>query len=142
MQNFKIYLAGGMCGLSYKEQSEWRNEIFCHLKILETKYDIEVINPVDFYNFETIEYRTTKEPMEFDLFHVRTSQLIIVNFNDPKSIGTAMELMIAKERHIPIIGLNEKKIELHAWLSECCTRICESMSELLYHVDNFYLLGQ
>ena len=62
-----------------------------------------------------------------------------MNFNAPNSIGTAMELMLAKEYHIPVIafGTNNKKI--HPWLIECCTRVCDTMREAVDHVADFYL---
>lgn len=135
----KIYLAGGMGSLSFEEQSTWRKVVTDSLINNYNGQRNLIINPVNFYNFESVEYKTQREVMEFDLYQVRTSDLIIVNFNDEKSIGTAMELMLAKELHIPIIGLNEKNTKLHPWLVECCTRICDSMTELLCHVGDFYL---
>ena len=51
-----------------------------------------------------------------------------------------MELAVAKEYKKPIIGLNENGYELHPWLIECCTRICDTMDELIEHVINFYLV--
>jgi hypothetical protein len=77
--------------------------------------------------------------MEFDLYNLRKSNLVVVNFNAPQSIGTAMELMVAKENKIPVIGLNKDETKLHPWLIECCTRICDSFREIVNHVVNFYL---
>ena len=70
---------------------------------------------------------------------VRKSDLIIANFNDPKSIGTAAELAIAYDRHIPIIGINKSGAELHPWLVEFTTRICEDIREAVEHTVDFYL---
>lgn len=139
----KIYLAGGMSNLTFEQQNEWREHIIKKLKnnndMFWHKYILDIINPVQYYNFESVEYKTQKEVMEYDLNHVRTSDLIIVNFNDPKSIGTAMEIMLARELHIPIIGLNTSNKELHPWLIESCTRICETMDELINHITDFYI---
>lgn len=132
----KIYLAGGMGDLSFEEQNEWRKSLRRELQ----DDDTYVLNPVMFYNFEAPpKHKTNREVMEFDLHQVRTSDLIVVNFNDPHSLGTAMELAIARENKIPIIGLNDTGAELHPWLTEHCTRVCDSMSELVEHVKKFYI---
>lgn len=144
MINYQIYLAGGMCNLDFEEQKKWRDLINEDLHIynkfnLNEKYNLNILKPTDFYNFEKVEYKSQKEIMKFDLNLVRNSDLIIVNFNDPKSIGTAMELLLANENHIPVIGLNEGNKKLHPWLIECCTRICDTYDELIEHIGRFYL---
>jgi nucleoside 2-deoxyribosyltransferase len=77
--------------------------------------------------------------MEFDLNALRHSDLVIVNFNDPKSLGTCAELAIAKELHIPVIGINKDKYDLHPWLVEFTTRMCDDIREAVSHVVDFYL---
>lgn len=133
-----------MCNLSLEEQTKWRDAICSDLHTYNnfnhnSKYNLNILKPTDFYNFENVEYKSQKEVMKFDLNLVRNSDLIIVNFNDPRSIGTAMELLIANENHIPIIGLNEENKELHPWLVECCMRICDTYDELIEHIERFYL---
>lgn len=141
MDSMKIYLSGGMSGLTSDEQRKWRKQVMDALKYgdIDTNKHLTFFNPPDYYNFETISHKSEKEPFEFDLYQLRTSDLVIVNFNKPNSIGTAMELMLAKELHIPIIGLNKDGVELHPWLIECCTRMCTDMRELINHVAEFYL---
>ena len=141
MENIKIYLSGGMAGLSYEEQTSWRNRfqnaiVFNREPLKKPLFH----NPPEYYcPASPKEYRSEREVMEFDLYQLRRSDLVIVNFNVPQSIGTAMELAIAKEHHIPVIGLNEKANQLHPWLTECCTRICDTFVELVDHTVNFYL---
>ena len=105
METVRIYMSGGMGNLSFEEQSKWRNQIINAIKF---NYDCEkkvyFFNPVDYYNFEEVRHRSEREVMEFDLYNLRNSNLVVVNFNDPTSIGTAMELILAKEINIPIIG--------------------------------------
>lgn len=140
MEIVKIYLSGGMTSVSFEEQSKWRNQI---IDAINYNYDCEkkavFFNPVDYYNFSETRHKSEREIMEFDLNGLRNSNLVIVNFNDEKSIGTAMELMLAKERNIPVIafGVNDK--EIHPWLLECCTRVCESLREVVEHTVDFYL---
>lgn len=141
METVRIYLSGGMSSLSFEEQSKWRKQIQDAIKFGD--YDCEkkavFFNPVEYYNFKEVRHRSEREIMEFDLNGVRKSDLIIVNFNDEKSIGTAMELMLAKEQNIPVIayGIDDKKI--HPWLLECCTRVCDDIREVVEHTVNFYL---
>lgn len=142
METCRIYLSGGMANLSLEEQSKWRNQIINAIKFGDYHYEKKPIffNPVDHYNpVEEARYRTEREVMEFDLNALRHSDLVVVNFNNPKSIGTAMELMLAKEMHIPVIGWNPSDEKLHPWLAECTTRLCDDMRETVSHIVEFYL---
>ena len=133
--DFKIFLSGGMTGLPMEEQIEWRNEF-------KRRFSdrVLVISPPDFYSPNTNYYKSEHEAKEWDLHHVRTADLIVVNFNVPNSIGTAMELMVANECKIPVIGLNEKGYDLHPWLIDCCDRICDTFDELVHHVKKYFLM--
>lgn len=140
MEKVKIYLSGGMGNLTYEEYSKWRLQIIHAIKYNnECEKKPIFFNPVDYYNFEEVRHRSEREAMEFDLYNLRNSNLVVVNFNDIKSIGTAMELMLAKERNIPVIayGVNGQKV--HPWLLECCTRVCDDIRELVSHIVEFYL---
>ena len=140
---FKIYLSGGMSGLSYAEQTQWRDKIKERIRVRCGQHSLVnhpiFFDPVKFYNFQEVRHKSEREVFEFDLQNLKDSRLVIVNFNDVKSIGTAMELILAKDRGIPVVGLNKDKVELHPWLAECCTRICDDMDELIDHVVEFYL---
>ena len=141
MEKFKIFLSGAMSGLSHEQQWAWRKEV--DNKLSNFRYgwyrEPEFFNPCMYYDIYDKYHKTEKEHFEFDTYNLRKSDLVIVNFNEPKSIGTAMELMLAKELHIPVIGLNEDGKELHPWLVECCNRICDDMDELVDHVAACYL---
>lgn len=141
MEKCRIYLSGGMGNISFEERSKWRKQVMDAIKYGDYDYEKKAIffNPVDFYDFEERVQKTELEVMEYDLYNLRHSDLVIVNFNDAKSIGTAMELMLAKELHIPIIGLNKDKKELHPWLECSCNRMCDDMTELVSHIVQFYL---
>ena len=141
MESVKIYLSGGMSNLSKEEQSKWRSRFKDAIKFGD--YDLNktpvFFDPTQYYSIFIPEHKSEREAMDFDLYNLRNSNLVVVYFNDPKSIGTAMELAIANERKIPVIGLAEHGAELHPWLSESCTRICESFAELVQHVVKYYL---
>ena len=141
METVKIYLSGGMTGINFEEQSKWRQQIQDAIRFGDYDYTKKPVffNPVQYYNFEEVRHKSEREAMEFDLNGLRKSDLVIVNFNNPKSIGTAMELMLAKERNMPIIGWNPSGEPLHPWLIECVTRMCDSLKEVVEHTVEFYL---
>ena len=141
METVKIYLSGGMGALSFEEQSKWRSQIINAIKFGGYHCEKKPIffNPVDFYNFEKRQHKTEREIVEFDLNAVRHSDLIIVNFNDPKSLGTCAELAIAYEMRIPVIGINKDKLELHPWLECFCNRMCDDIREAVEYTVDFYL---
>lgn len=140
METVKIYLSGGMGDLTMEEQSKWRQQIIEEIKFnCHCEKKPIFFNPVNYYNFEEKRHKTEKEIVEFDLNVVRNSDLIIANFNDPKSLGTCAELAIAYDMHIPIIGINKDGVKLHPWLVEFTTRMCDSLREAVEHVVDFYL---
>lgn len=141
METVKIYLSGGMSNVSWEEQTKWRKQIQDAIKFGDYDYSKKPIyfDPPQYYNYEEILHKSEKEIMEFELNALRKSDLVIVNFNKPSSIGTAMELMLAKELRIPIVGLNKDKKDVHPWLLECCMRVCDDMRELVQYVVDFYL---
>lgn len=140
METVKIYLSGAMGSLSFEEQSRWRQKV---IDAIRYNYDCEkkpiFFNPVNYYNFEDVRYKSQREVMEFDLNGLRNSDLVIVNFNDPLSLGTCAELAIAYDMKMPIIGINKDGKELHPWLECFCNRICESIKEAVEYTVDFYL---
>lgn len=140
METCRIYLSGGMGSLSFEEQSRWRQQIQDAIKFnYECSKKPIYFNPVDYYNFEEVRYKTQREVMEFDLNALRNSDLVIVNFNDPESLGTCSELAIAYDMKIPIVGINKDNKVLHPWLIEFTSRMCENIEEAVEYVVDFYL---
>ena len=140
MNTINIYLSGGMGGLSFDEQVSWRNQIVDNI-ITDDALTFKPVffNPPYYYTPTYNYHKSEKEVMEFDLYKLRKSDVVIVNFNVPNSIGTAMELMLAKEYNIPVIGINIDNKELHPWLLECCSRMCDNIQETIEYVKNYYL---
>ena len=140
IETVKIYLSGSMLGVCFEEQSKWRQQVMDAIKY---NYDCEkkplFFNPVSYFNFEEVKYKSEREIMEFDLNGLRNSDLVIVNFNDSSSLSTCAELAIAYEMKIPIVGINKDGRELHPWLECFCNRMCESLKEVVEYVWEFYL---
>ena len=129
----RLYLAGAMTNLSDSDfPLEWRNEMEETLKEF-----FKVVNPAaHFFLYPEV---TQREAMEWDLFQVRNSDVIIVNFtNCATSLGTQHELAIASELRIPIIGLNESNERLHPWSKLVCRRIFRNKLDLYDYVIFHY----
>lgn len=147
METLNIYLAGGMQKFgkdNFDESNYWRVHIEQELMKLDCGKQTRVCNPNDYYSFydNTPRYSTMREVMEFDLNKVRNSDLIIVNFNDLKSLGTMAELAIAYEHRIPVLGLctEESYPMLHPWQKEMCNRIFGDIDELIDYVIEYYVV--
>lgn len=141
MENVKIYLSGGMGSLSFEEQNTWRKQI---INAIKWNYDNKTknpifFNPVDYYNFQEVRYDNQREVMEFDLNALRNSNLVVVNFNDPSSLGTCAEIAIAYEMKIPVIGINKDNKELHPWLVCFTNKMFKDLKDLVEYVVEFYL---
>ena len=133
-------MSGGMGNLSFEEQSRWRQQIQDAIKYnYECEKKAIFFNPVQYFNFEEVKHKSEREVMEFDLNGLRHSDLVIVNFNDPSSLGTCAELAIAYEMKLPIVGINKDNKELHPWLECFCNRICTSLREAAEYIAEFYL---
>ena len=115
----KIFLSGGMTGLTEEEASYWRTEF--KLENVREGNDFIFIDPTYLYEpSNNTDQAYEKEAMEYDLYWVKRSDLIIVNFNSLSSIGTAQEIMLAYTLNKPIIGMIEedKYDQLHPWYKE------------------------
>lgn len=146
MNVLNIYLAGGMQKFgkeNFDECNYWRVHIKNQLESCDFGVRVKVCNPNDYYSFadDRPQYFTQREVMEFDLNKVRNSDLLIVNFNDLKSLGTMSEIAIAYEHRIPVIGLvsDEMYPSLHPWQEEMCNKIFVNIDELIDYVINYYI---
>lgn len=141
MENFHIYLAGGMEGLEWSKQIKWRMSIEKELEKFDYRYKPIICSPPNYFNFENPTHDNEREVMEFDLNKVRNSDLVIVNFtHKPISLGTMAEISIAYDRQIPVLGICEDdNIILHPWQKEMCLRIFSNMEDLTDYVIHYYL---
>ena len=140
----KVFLSGGMSNISEEDSKKWRNlfekKRFRNVisRIYYSDYYI-FLNPTKLYK-PTEPYNQTyeKEAMEYDLYWVKHSDLIVVNFNSLSSIGTAQEIMLAYTLNKPIIGMIEedKYDQLHPWYKEECIKIFKYKSDKLEDIIN------
>ena len=144
MRDYQIYLVGGMSNFgkdNFDEGNMWRRYCTDELNKIQCDYNLKIINPNNYFNFieEPKRYASEREIMEFDLHKVKTSDLIIINFNDMYSLGSMAKLAIAYEKRIPVIGLDIHNKILHPWQIEMCTRVFNNVNEMLDYVKDFYL---
>ena len=140
METCRIYLSGSMMNSSWEEQTKWRRQLTDAIKWnYEGNKNVSVFDPTQYYNFEEKLHKSEKEIFEFDLYNLRRSDLVVVNFLNSKSLGTMSELILAHELHIPVIGYNPNNETLHPWMECCVTRMCDSFKEVFEHVVDFYL---
>ena len=144
MRELKIYLAGKMGGLDFESMNQWRKRIKNNLNFVAEyrDYRLNVVNPVDFYNFESVRYQSDREVKEYDLAHVLSSDLIIVNLEGlATSDGTKYELHDARKANIPVIAFGEYKLyeELHSWTKDNITRVEKNMEDVVEYIKDFYM---
>lgn len=141
-KKYQIYLAGKMSGLSYDDMNQWRLDM--KRKLLElaslSNYRVSVINPVDFYNFESVQYQSDAEVMDYDLSHVAHSNFIIVNCeNLSTSIDTNLEIYDAWTRKIPLFAFGDYK-HPHPWIERCIRRFEPDMDAIITYLRDFYFI--
>lgn len=145
-KKIKIYLAGKMNGLTYQEMGLWRQEIENKFLIqsMLTNYTVMVLNPVKLYNFEEVKHQSEKEIMNYDISHVVTSDIIIVNLDGlATSDGSKIEIYEANyNRKIPVIAFGDKELynNLHPWLKECITRVEKNIEDVVDYIRDFYMI--
>ena len=139
-----LYLSGGMSGLTVEESNGWRIKVKQDLFAFILNGTLKVFNPMDSYIHN--EYRMNeKEAMRYDLNILRKSSYVLVYFNDIKSLGTAMEIAIAHELKIPIIGVFDNKENynaldtLHPWVYNMCDVVLQSLDDAVHYIKKNYL---
>ena len=143
-EQYQIYLSGGMMKFgndNFDESDKWRKYCKQALENCESPYKVNIFNPNEYFSFkaDAPEYSSELEVMRFDLHNLRKSDLVIVNYNDKKSLGTTSEVAIAYDRGIPVIALNEDGGELHPWLRCMSERVFDNIDKMLDYIEDFYL---
>lgn len=134
----QIYLAGTISGIEWEQAIGWRDKLSENIYHV-TSHKWRCFNPCDHFN-EFGEVITDNEGMTYDLDHLRHSRLVIASFEyGQNSIGTLIELGVAYENRIPVIGYNPKQIKLHPWIKSICTHICSSEDGLYQYLCDHHL---
>lgn len=139
----KIYMSGGMSSFSkenFEESNYWRLQASAYMKVNHLN-DVIMFNPNDHFNFaeDPPLYQSEREVMELDLYHLRSSDIVLHYANDPRSLGTMAELAIAYEDKKPIITVNPECKELHPWIVNFSNRIFIDLKEAVDYIIEHYI---
>ncbi len=142
----KIYTAGKMYGLSYKEQMEWRNNLENEL-YKKSSEDFKCIHPPVYYSYDSPSHLTEKEIMDWDLNHLKDCNIMVVNLNKIEtSIRTMYEVAMANalnqsgHKHIYIIGFGHTNKPLHPWLELSLHRKEDTVEAATEYIASFLLI--
>ena len=146
MNYLKIYEAGKMGGLTFAQMNDWRVEL--KNKLLDVaedmRYKILVVNPCDFYNFEEVKHQSEEEVEDYDLAHVISSDIIVVNLDGlSTSDGTKFELHDGNYHNkIPVIAFGDKEVydNLHPWIKRDITRGEDNIDNVVQYIKEFYMI--
>lgn len=134
----KVYIAGTINGLNPEEVLErfWKIE-----KVLKYK-GFEVLNPMrgkiisdtktGFLPYES------NEIVHRDLWDIKNSDIVLAVFPEV-GIGTAMEIMYARERDIPVILVSDNSMVVnHYWVKSLCSKIVSNIAEGIQYLEDWY----
>ena len=133
-----LYLSGGMSGLSVREANEWRIKVKQDLSAFILNGTLKVFNPMESHINDEY-YMDEREAMQYDLNMLRKSSYVLVYFNDTNSLGTAMEIAIAHELKIPIVGVFDWEEDLHPWVYNMCDVILDNLDDAIRYIGLNYL---
>ena len=141
MKELKIYLAGKMSGLTFFEMNRWRVVMKEQLTIAASDIcNVRIINPTDYYNFENIRHKSEEEVMDYDLDHVKSSDILIINLDKVQtSPGTIVEIHTAWELGIPVLAFGNNDA-LHPWIKRMIRRTDDTLEELVDYIKDFYFV--
>ncbi len=144
-KTLKIYLAGKMSDLTFEQMNSWRVSLTNRLNIAAENagYNITVINPVSYFNFEEKRHQSEKEVKDFDLHHATTSDIVIANLNGlSTSDGSKYEMHDCHNVKIPVIAFGERELydDLHPWTKDDITRVEENMQDVVNYIRDFYMI--
>lgn len=144
MQKTTVYLAGGITGLSKEEATQWRNLA----KDLLNSYGggrFRCFSPTDHYSiFVDGNNINERAAMNYDLYRLRRSDVVLINMNNPRSLGTMAEISLAYELKIPMVAYrdnNPSKVsvdKIHPWQECMIDEWFPSLGEAVDFIINNY----
>lgn len=128
METPVCFLSGGMTGLTKEERSEWRDQVQIDgvLFINPTVYDPDNLDP---------DYQ--QRGYEYCLNGIVNCDIVVVNLNNQKSVGTAQEIMLAWLLDKPIIGLYNSDEFLHPWYKNKLTSLFDNIGSLRFYLKSW-----
>lgn len=141
---YKIYLAGGISGLSYDESVAWREYAksrflpnIIGLSPMRGKSYLAQEKSIGDHYSDTL-LSTARAITTRDHFDTKRADLLLINLlNAPKvSIGTMIEIGWASAYRVPIIVvMDEGCVHDHAMVRECASFIVKTLDEGIHIVN-------
>ena len=132
----KVYLSGGIAGLTYDEANAWRVDVTERLE----RVGIQTINPLRrrmFFEASDEEDITPNEIVTRDIQDVRDADLILVYLpiSERFSVGTVCEIWEAYRLQKPIILVSDDpRYVKHPWMVVAITRIFGDLAPALKYL--------
>ena len=150
MRMYKIYTAGKMSGLAYKEQVKWRyeleQEVMRYLVTREASVRVKFIHPPQYYSYEGVHHKSEREVKEWELAQVEQSDIVVIDLGGANSsTGTHFEIARAEAanrfggKHISVLGLGNTE-GLHPWIELSLMRVEEDAKQLAKYIVDYLLV--
>ena len=140
---YRIYLAGGMTGLSIEDQTAWRRSVKTEISQYVKEGQIEFFDPTEYDmsdEFEEEDMSAELLSMKFDVRNLAESNLVICNIStNPFSVGTNIELGICHNTQIPVITYNPDNKPIHPWQLAISDFVVTDLEKLTETIINYYL---
>ena len=140
MNKFKIYLCGGMTGLTDEEQKGWRMKFMTSMDCATD--NVDYFDPTAYYTYHYFKDAQDAEElsMKFDLRNLVSSDLVVCNISsNPYSVGTNMELGMAHNMQIPVVIYNPLDVLLHPWHKAVSDGVFTDMETLIDFITDYYI---
>ena len=97
--------------------------------------DFTIYNPADHFNDSSNNYESEYEVMDIDLYHLRSSDIVLVNLDGfDTSDGTKCEVWDSWKDSRIILGYNGTEENLHPWFLRCFTRCFITEEEAIDYI--------
>lgn len=117
----KIYLGGGIHGLSDRDANEWRQ------RAKNLLGNMTILDPMR-RDYRGIEDQNVAPFIKGDLREIAESDTLLVNATRP-SWGTAMEIVYARILGLQIVAFVDPNTSVSPWLRYHCDKITASLEE-------------
>lgn len=142
-KTFKIFTAGKMGGLSYREQMDWRRELEHKIYDIIAPSTINFIHPPLFFDYSSPNQEMAKQ---WEINQLINSDIVVFNLsNIQDSLGTIMELGIieginrVRERKIFTVGIGVPNFE-HPWLESALFKRTYTVEEAAEFIVDYLLI--
>lgn len=135
----KIYLAGGIHGLTFNEATEWRDYATVQLHLR----GFEVINPLRGKRAKNGRFDggvyTPAEVVVRDKQDILEADGLLVEYTRPDRnySGTSMEILFAYEHHKPVIVWSSHAGESY-WVAYHATAILPTLDDCIEYIANYW----